>query len=126
MLSIIDRLTDPVTHHYPDNMYRMESFVIQIPLTKVDLEYYDWMTGNVITYDEFVAQGKNTRWRCIMKETNDSDYYALLVDSVNVWIDEGVVQMEIKHLVDMDVYVFIPYMKLKKMWRHPDRVHAYR
>ena len=129
----IDKLKDSCVHTDMDGNY-LTTFVIQMPLDSFKLSFYDWYTGDVIEYDESIQKygfdKTRRRFRClftnITQDKDELDLFALLVNSVNIWKEENIVQIEIKHLSDWDYSKFFNYFKITRMPYNPDLILTYK
>ena len=69
------------------------------------------------------------RFRClftnITQDNDELDLFALLVNSVNIWKEENIAQIELKHLSDWDYSKFFNYFKMTRIYRNPDLILSY-
>ena len=131
-LTLIDKLKDPCIH-YTKNDADLTTFVIQVPLDSISLEFYDWYTGDAADYDVLIEkygyEKTSCRFRCLFTNiTNDKDeldMLALLVRSMNIWKEENIAQIEISQMSEWDYSKFVNYINIKRMSRKPDLILQY-
>lgn len=133
LFTTVDKLKDPGVHSDIDGK-NLTTFVIQMPLDSFSLQFYDWLAGDLIEYDESIEKNGFEKTRCrfrclftnITSDSDELDLFSLLVNSVNIWKKENIAQIELKHLVDWDYSKFFNYFKITRIYREPDLILSYK
>ena len=62
----------------------------------------------------------------ITSDQEELDLFSLLVNSINIWNNENIAQIELKHLSDTDYSKFFKYFKITRIYRNPDLILSYK